>query len=212
MFSGWLWSKLDYVTTLISWTNSLNPLSYSVMSSSLTTTTSGCLSRSCSSSVASFGFLLVELRMIYSSVISAECGRAFSLPIKDQSYKIMIITNFPACGDDVLWRDWGPLDELADKLEANASRGSCDEDTTCEHSGFCALESFLCFQVKVVYIGQMSNLLSRSSGMILADPHNLPSSARSKERIIFAVLRAFQHIFACILAVYFSNHKYCIYL
>ena len=42
--------------------------------------------------------------------------------------------NFPACGDDVFGCDGGPLDELADKLEADAPRGSCDEDTTCEHS------------------------------------------------------------------------------
>ena len=65
------------------------------------------------------------------------------LPIKDQRYKI--VTNFPACGDDVFGRDGRPLDQLADELEADASRGSCDEDTTCEHSGFCNLESFFSF-------------------------------------------------------------------
>ena len=40
---------------------------------------------------------------------------------------------------------------------------------------FFDLESFFCFlQVKVVYIGQtqMSNLLSRSGGMIIADSRN----------------------------------------
>ena len=48
---------------------------------------------------------------------------------------------------------------------------------------FFDLESFFCFQVKVVYIGQMSDLLSRSGGIILADSRNPAYSGEFSKRI-----------------------------
>ena len=51
-----------------------------------------------------------------------------------QLQQVCGLVRIPACGDDVLGRDGRSLDQLTDKFEANASRGPCDEDTSCEHS------------------------------------------------------------------------------